>query len=393
MTVAPRVAPAQRRRPKPLAMAPFELIGAGVTGLSVAWLCQRLTAFSGPVGFVVLAYMTFFAAYLALVSLRADGPGVVDAAMTILFSSAAVIALCGLGVVVGFTIWKGHAALVHSNFYLHDMSTVSVSPPSPLTVGGVGHALVGTVLTVGIAVVLTVPLGLVAAVYLDQTQSRPARFVRTIVEAMTALPTILAGLFVYALFILTLGLQESGLAAGLALGVMMLPYLVRTAQLVLQLVPGTLREASAALGASRWRTMWSVVLPTARSGIATSVILAVARGIGETAPVLLTAGFTTYINVDPLHGPMVSLPLEALKLVASGEPLMVVRGFACAAFLLIVILVLFVLARVVGGWGPGHLSARHRRRIDRSSAQAIVRLAHNVPGIDGPGPASDEVTA
>jgi len=351
----------------------FDLAGSALAGLSIAWLCGQLTTFSGAFGFLVVSYVVFLATYMVLVSLRADGPAVVDAAMTVLLCSAAVIALGALAAVVGFTLWKGHDALVHSNFYLHDMSTVDAK--SPLTVGGVGHALVGTVLEVGIAVVLTVPIGLVTAVYLDQTNSRPARFVRTIVQAMTALPTILAGLFIYALFILTLGFQKSGLAAGLALGVMMLPYLIRTAEIVLLLVPESLREASAALGAPRWRTVWNVVLPTARPGLATAIILAIARGIGETAPVLLTAGFTTYINANPFQGPMVSLPLEALKLVSSGEPGLVVRGFACAAFLLLVVLVLFVTARVVGGWGPGHLSARQQRRVDRRSARDLSRLS------------------
>ncbi len=366
----------------------FDLIGAMVAGICVAWLCEHLTSFSGPFGFVVIAYVVFLAVHMALISLQDDWPGVKDALMTVLLYSAAAIAIGALALVVVFTLVKGHAALVHSNFYLHDMSTVEGT--SSLNVGGVGNALVGTAIQIGIAVFLTVPVGLMTAVYLDQTQSRAAGLVRTLVQAMTALPTILAGLFIYALFILTLGFQKSGLAAGLALSVMMLPYLIRTAQLVLNLVPETLREASAALGAPRWRTMWNIVLPTARPGLATAVILAIARGIGETAPVLLTAGFTTYINVNAFQGPMVSLPLEALKLVASGEPGLVVRGFACAALLLLVVLVLFVVARIVGGWGHGELSARQLRRIGRLSTRDGNRIAAS--GMTG-GHSASEVPA
>ena len=266
-----------------------------------------------------------------------------------------------LALVVSFTLWRGRTALVHANFFKQDMS--KAGPLAPLTVGGVAHALVGTVWMIGIAIVLSVPLGLVCAVYLDQTRSRPARFVRTIVEAMTALPTILAGLFIYASWILTLGFEESGLAAALALSIMMLPYMIRTSDLVLRLVPNSLREASGALGAPRWRTVWHVVLPTARSGLATAVILAIARSIGEASPVLLTAGFTTYLNANPIHGPMVSLPLVALKLVQSGVPNNIARGFASAAFLLLVIVALFILARIIGGWGPGHMSSRQKRRV------------------------------
>ena len=130
---------------------------------------------------------------------------------------------------------------------------------------------------------------------------------------MTALPSILAGLFIYALWILAFGFGRSGLAAALALSVMMLPYIIRASDLALRLVPGNLREASAALGAPGWRGEWQVVIPTARSGLATGVILGIARAIGEASPVLLTAGFTSYMNANPLHGPMVSLPARGAQ--------------------------------------------------------------------------------
>ena len=132
---------------------------------------------------------------------------------------------------------------------------------------------------------------------------------------MTALPSILAGLFIFATWILVLGFERSGLAAAIAISIMMLPIIIRSADVVLRLVPGNLREASAALGAPQWRTVWHVVLPTARSGLTTSVILGVARGIGETAPVLLTAGFTATMNLNPTANPMVSLPLAAFEFV------------------------------------------------------------------------------
>ncbi|MGA2520641.1 MAG: phosphate ABC transporter permease PstA, partial [Acidimicrobiales bacterium] len=361
----------------------FDVVGAVVAALCVTVLLfGPLAALSGPIGFVFVAWGIFLVVYGVLVSLREDGPAVRDAVMTAVFTSAAVVAVVALAAVVTFTLQRGRHALVHANFYTTDMSTAG--PTAPLTKGGVAHALVGTLWQIGIAIVLSVPLGLVCAVYLDQTRTRFSRFVRTVVEAMTALPTILAGLFIFAFWIIILGFQQSGLAAALALSIMMIPYMVRTSDLVLRLVPNSLREASGALGAPKWRTVWHVVLPTARSGLATGVILAIARGIGEASPVLLTAGFTTYMNADPVHGPMVSLPLEALKLVASGEPNYVARGFACAALLLIVVLTLFVVARVVGGFGPEHMSRRHRRRVQRSSARDVGRLR----GAGGTGAAS-----
>jgi phosphate transport system permease protein len=142
----------------------------------------------------------------------------------------------------------------------------------------------------------------------------------------------------------------------------------------LRLVPGQLREASAALGAPQWRTVWHVVLPTARSGLATSIILGTARGIGETSPVLLTAGFTAALNTNPIHGPMVSLPLAAFEFVQSPQKAMVARGFATAAFLMLVVLALFVVARILGGRGPGHVSRRQAGRIRRTSARDLARF-------------------
>jgi phosphate transport system permease protein len=239
---------------------------------------------------------------------------------------------------------------------------------------------------ISIALALTVPIGLTCAVYLNEVHGRFSRFVRTMVEAMTALPSIVAGLFIYLTWELILGFEKSGLAAALALSVMMLPIIIRASDVVLRLVPGNLREASAALGAPRWRTVWHVVIPTARPGLATAVILGTARGVGETSPVLLTAGFTSYLNVNPLHGPMVSLPLEAFKLVASGQPALVSRGFACAAFLLLVVLTLFVIARVIGGRGPGHLTRGQERRIavasSRDEARFRARLVRDDPSRD-----------
>ncbi len=212
-----------------------------------------------------------------------------------------------------------------------------------------------------IAMALTVPLGLITAIYLNEVRGRIARFVRTIVEAMIGLPSIVAGLFIFATYVLILH-EHTGLAAALALSVDMLPIIIRSADVVLRLIPGNLREASAALGAPDWRTVRHVVLPTARSGLATAVILGMARGLGETAPVLLTAGYTTFLNTNPTHGPMVSLPLAAYELIKSGEPNQVARGFGAATVLLVLVLAVFTIARVIGGRGPGQLSKRQRRR-------------------------------
>jgi phosphate transport system permease protein len=190
---------------------------------------------------------------------------------------------------------------------------------------------------------------------------------------MTALPDVLAGLFIYATLILIFGLQTSGLAAGVALAVTTLPIVCRAADVVLSLVPGGLTEASFALGSGQWSTVRFVTLPTARSGLATAVILGAARAIGETAPVLLTAGQTTFFKLNPTDGPMMSLPLLAYSLASSPFPNMVTRGFGAAAVLLVLVVGLFAVARAIGGRGPGQLTAGQQRRRVARSRRDLVR--------------------
>jgi phosphate transport system permease protein len=244
-------------------------------------------------------------------------------------------------------------------------------PSSPLSAGGILHAIVGTLEQIALGTLFAVPLGLLTATYLAEVGGPMARPIRTIVEAMTALPDVIAGLFVYALFILTLGMQKSGLAAGLALAVTMMPIVARASEVVIRLVPGTLREASFALGSSQWRTVLNVVLPTARPGLATAVVLAMARGIGETAPVLVVSGVTKEMNLDPLHGPQVSLPLFIWEYahIEAVNATVVTRAFGAGVALMIVVLLLFALARKLGGTAPGQLTKRQQRRLRRQGAR------------------------
>lgn len=369
----PNDAPPPRRRLRGVRQESlFNVAGAALAGICGSALLQLLTALSGPLAFVLIAYALFLAVYTALVALNEDGPAIRNAVMTVLMATCAAVAFGALALVVVFTFIKGWDALRHLNFYVDDMS--KAGPLQPLSVGGVGYAVIGTIWEVGIATVLTVPIGLVGAVYLDVTRSRPSRVFRTVVEAMTALPSILAGLFIFALWILEFGFQRSGLAAALALSVMMLPYIIRAGDLALRLVPNHVREAASALGSSAWRQELQVVLPTARSGLVTAVILGIARSIGEASPVLLVAGETIYVNANPLHGPMMSLPLETLDLVRAGIATFTARAFGCGALLLVLVLVLFAIARRIGGSGPGHLSHRAQRRIARASATDQRRI-------------------
>ncbi|MFD3665138.1 phosphate ABC transporter permease PstA [Streptomyces sp. NPDC058659] len=352
----------------------YAVLGAAAASLALTWLLfARLLPFSGAVGFVLVAYALFLGLYALLVSFDEDGPAVRDRIAGVVVRSLGLVLLAVLVFVVAFTLWEGREALVHLNFFTEDMSLAG--PLEPLDVGGILHAVVGTLEQVGIALALTVPSGIVCAVFLNEVPGPFARLVRTIVEAMTALPSIVAGLFIYATVILALGTERSGFAASLALSVMMLPIIIRAADVVIRLVPGTLREASYAMGSSRWRTVWHVVLPTARSGLTTAVILGTARGVGETSPVLLTAGFTAELNALPTSGAQVSLPLATFELVKSPEPNMIARGFGTAAVLMLLVLLLFVLARIAGGRGPGQLTKRQERRRAEASRKDAARQA------------------
>jgi phosphate transport system permease protein len=349
------------------------LVGSAISAIALTTLLFfRLLPLSGVLGFIVVAYLLFLAIYTLILSSDETWPTVRDRLASVVVHSLAGIMLAALAFVISYTFWRGKTALAHLNFFTQDMSRTG--PLDPLTKGGITHAVVGTLWEIGIALAITVPLGIVCAVFLNEIPGRFTRFVRTICEAMTALPSIVAGLFIYATIILSLGVEKSGLAAGLAISVEMLPIIIRASDVVLRLVPGTLREAALGVGASQWRTVWNVVLPTTRSGLTTAVILGTARGIGETSPVLLTAGFTSRFNADPLHGPMNSLPLATFFFVKSPEPNMIARGFGTATVLMALVLLLFITARLIGGRAPGDLSKRQRRRRVANSVRDLSRM-------------------
>lgn len=349
------------------------LFGAMLSSLCLTLLLfGQFTALSGRLGFTIVWFAVFLAVNGLLVSVVDNRPAVIDRVMASLLTASTVLAGAALVSVILFTLWRGRTALLKSNLYTQDMSLAG--PLDPLDVGGISHAIVGTFIIIGLSLIFTVPLALVCAVYLTETRGPITEFVRSVVTAMTALPSIVAGLFIFATWVLILGQQRSGLAAAFAISLMMLPIIIRSADVVLRLVPGNLREASAALGAPQYRTVWFVVLPTARPGLATSVILGVARGIGETAPVLLVSGVTSTMNTNFRENPMMSLPLATFEFVRSPQPALIARGFATAAVLMLVVLFLFSIARVLGGRQAGQLSNRQRRRAAARSQKDLVRI-------------------
>jgi phosphate transport system permease protein len=359
---------AEERRRRPPHWTP-ELIytgfGSATGALGLTWVVfERLLPLSGVLGFWMCWYVAFVATYAGLSALQWGWHTVSDRLASLIFHTAGFLVASILSLVVGYTAYRGFRAL-RPSFFTQTMSVTG--PLDPLSNGGIAHAMVGTVEQVALALLFSVPLGLTTALFLNEVGGRLARPVRTVVDAMSAIPSIVAGLFILATIILTFGYNRSGIAAAAAIAVEMLPVVTRAAEVVFRLVPGGLREAAFALGATRWRTVWRVVLPTARSGLATAIVLGIARGIGETAPVLLVAGFTAEMNTDPLHHAQVSLPLYIFTYVKYPQPAMITRAYGAALALLILVLALFVVARLLGGRGTGVLSRRQLRRLARPS--------------------------
>lgn len=351
-------APPPVRRPglgRATAEERFAVAGAWFAALAMAWIItQRLLPLGGPAWLLVAWLVLGLVVSAVTTSMTGRRVDVVDRVAGGLVTAGALVVGAALVSTVVFVVYRGWEPLLHLNFFIDDMA--GVGPRDPFDRGGIGHAILGSAIQLGIAIAVTLPLGIGTAVFMTEVGGRFAVVVRTIVEAMTALPSIVAGLFVYTVLIVALGFPRSGFAAAMALSVMMLPIIARAADVVLRVVPGGLREASLALGASRWRTVWHVVLPTARPGLATALILGVARGVGETSPVLLTSGVATFFVTNPTDGVMNSLPLFIFKGARSPEPMDIDRAFAAATVLLVLVLILFVIARLV---------ARPRRTPDR----------------------------
>lgn len=218
--------------------------------------------------------------------------------------------------------------------------------------GGALHAMMGTLLITLAATLISVPLGLMTAIYLvEYGTGRVAKTITFLVDVMTGIPSIVAGLFAYALFAIFLGPGvRMGIVGAVSLTVLMVPVVVRSSEEMLRLVPNELREAAYALGVPKWLTVVKVVLPTAIAGIATGVVLAIARVIGETAPLLVTAGFTAGMNYNLFEGRMQSLPVFVYtQYTNQGNPAFAFldRAWAAALMLIVIVMVLNLLARLI----------------------------------------------
>ena len=265
-----------------------------------------------------------------------------------LSSVAALLAVAVLLIVVASVFVKGVGA-INLDFFTKSTATFGVSP-------GIANAIIGSGIIVALAALMAIPVGVLVAIYTTEyADQRIARAIRFALDILNGVPTIVTGIFVLGLIVIPQG-HPSGTAGAVALAIVMLPIIARTAQEVLELVPGTLKEASYALGVTRWRTIARVTIPTAIGGLLTGCLLAVARAVGETAPLILVNFlFAPGVNTDPSQG-LASIPVFIFTASESPSPQAHTQAWAAALVLIAFVLVLNIVARA--------FYARSRKRME-----------------------------
>ena len=267
---------------------------------------------------------------------------------TVLVSVSVVIALMPLIWVLSSVIVKGFKAITSTVWWTHSQAGMTAFAAG----GGAYHAIVGTVLQGLVCAVISIPVGVMVAIYLVEYGGGTAlgRLASFMVDILAGVPSIVAALFIYALWVATLGFPRSEFAVSLALVLLMLPVIVRATEEMLRIVPVDLREASYALGIPKWKTIARVVIPTGLSGIVTGIMLAVARVMGETAPLLILVGYAQAMNFDIFSGFMGSLPGMIYNQTSAGagvNPVPTDRLWGAALTLILMIAVINIGARVV----------------------------------------------
>jgi phosphate transport system permease protein len=263
---------------------------------------------------------------------------------TAVFALCFLVALIPLGWVLWMVVSNGIGVVMSLEWWQN--SQKGVLPDQ--TGGGVYHAIYGTIVQSAVAAVIAVPLGIMAAVYLiEYGTGRFAKVTTFMVDILAGVPSIVAALFIFALWIATLGFPQSSFAVALALVLLMLPVVVRNTEEMLKLVPDELREASYALGIPKWKTIVRIVIPTALPGMISGILLALARVMGETAPVLVLVGYSKAINMNIFDGNMASLPLLIFQELKSAEDAGRQRVWGAALTLILMIAVLYLAAAAV----------------------------------------------
>ena len=267
-----------------------------------------------------------------------------DSFVSTLVALGAVVTVIPIASILFTVVQKGLPGL-HLGILSNDMSMATATDPIPT--GGVLHAITGTLTMVVLALIMSVPIGILTALYLTEIKGKFAGPIRFLVQAMSGVPSIVAGLFILSAVLYPITKNYSALMGALALAVLMIPTIARTSEEVLLLIPNELREAGTALGGTQWRTVAMIVLPAARSGLMTAIILGIARIAGETAPLLLLTGGGDKVNPNPFNGSVGSLPYYIWKSFNAGSPEAITRAWAGLLVLMILVLILFVAARAL----------------------------------------------
>lgn len=319
----------------------FEILLAIAIPLPLTALFAMLTGFDPNLALIAI-FLPLQLIFAGFVGFRAYGKrGLGDAALvviTVFFSAFVLILLLS---VLSSVIIEGGKAI---SWQFFSQNNVYVSPTTSLEYGGVGHAIVGTLIVVGLTTLAAVPLGISMAIYLTQSQSKTRNLVRTFTQALSGLPSVVSGLFILSIIEAT-QMGRSGLTGSLALFPLMLPTVARVAEEALRLVPTDLRFAALALGAPNYRAFFQVILPAAKSGLMTALLLGLARVVGETAPLILTMNPSSSTSLNPFDGGMTTLPTYIYNYLASSYQTSQARAWGAALVLLMVVGLLFGLAR------------------------------------------------
>jgi len=339
-TAAPRSGLVEQHRRLPRLALP----GLFVLGAVVGVAFSALTGFSVVLAVIYAVVLGTLAVYVASRGVEGSRKAL-DRLVTCVVTTAFAVAMVPLVSLVWTVLSRGLKRLDGEFFNSSMLGIVGQG-------GGAYHAIFGTLVITAITTVVSVPIGLLTAIYLvEYGNGRLKRWITFLVDVMTGIPSIVAGLFAFALFALFFGPGvRLGIMGSIALSVLMIPVMVRSSEEVLKLVPNELREAAYALGVPKWRTILKVVLPTAIAGLATAVTLAVARVVGETAPLLITVGIINGTNLDPFSGRMATLPVFAYyQLTQPGFPpeYAIDRAWTAALLLIILVMALNVVARLI----------------------------------------------
>jgi len=316
-------------------------------GALLAGVAVKTTGLSGKLGFAVSFFLiSTILIFIQQFRLR-DLAAAKDSLLSSFATLAIVLTLIPIISIVSTVVIKGYKG-IHFGMFANDMTQASVN--DPVQSGGLLHALVGTIIMVGGALIVSFPIGLLTALYLTEIRGKLSRPIKFLVQAMSGVPSIVAGLFILSILVIPVTQELTGLMGSLALSILMIPTIARTAEEMLRLIPNDLREAGVALGATQWRTVSGVIVPAAKSGLVTAVILGVARIIGETAPILLVSGGADALNFNPTSGPMGSLPFYIWKaFLTGGTEEAYARAWGGMLILLVLIVFLFGLARYLSG--------------------------------------------